>query len=80
MPRRINDKVNFAHRLFEENGRIYGFYRPASGIFKWFVVGGADTYVEGLTNAGVFVGYYDTADGGYQAFVTSPVPSPAPSG
>lgn len=74
--RGINDRGDLAGRAFEDDGRIYGFHRSASGVIERFVAGGTDTYVQGLNNTGVIVGFYGTPEDGYRAFVASPVPEP----
>lgn len=78
--RGINDQGDLAGRVFEDDGLIYGFHRSASGVVERFRAGGGDTYVQGLNNAGVIVGYYETPEGGLRSFVASPVPEPGSVG
>ncbi len=76
--RGINDQGDLAGRVWDEGGPVLGFHLSAAGVVERFQAGGSDeTFVEGLNNAGVMVGHYTTADGGYRAFVATPVPEPS---
>lgn len=76
--RGINDQGDLAGRVWDEGGPVLGFHLSASGVVERFQAGGSEeTFVEGLNNAGVIVGHYATADGGYRAFVATPVPEPS---
>lgn len=78
--RGINDQGDVAGRAYEDDVGMYGFHQSASGVVERIVAGGVGTYVQGLNNAGVIVGYYETLDGGNQAFVATPVPEPGTVG
>lgn len=76
--RGINDQGDLAGRVWDEGGPVLGFHLSASGVVERFQAAGSEeTFVEGLNNAGVIVGHYATADGGYRAFVATPVPEPS---